>query len=164
MEKPAQGSESHTATTLTSADGGKVVHVLQQPADSRAGTGVEPIPADAQVELQPADFGTQREQRSCSRKVELLLVELVSPGREWARGDGDGCRMEALGAWSRAGSCITGWKKPLLCQRFLPNPEVPGSATAGAPSCPTSSQPSFWAMGSRGATKHCAAPELVKLG
>lgn len=81
MEKPAQGLGSHTAT-LTSADGGKVVHVPQQSADSRAGTGVEPIPADAQMELQPAGFGTQREQCGRGCKVELLPIELVSPGRE----------------------------------------------------------------------------------
>lgn len=67
---------------LTGADDGEFPHVPEQAGDGGAGAGVEPIPADAQVELQPAGVGPERQRRRRGGQVELLPVELVSPGRE----------------------------------------------------------------------------------
>lgn len=89
---PGCGACPHprAGTQLTGTDGGEVPHVAEQPADGGAGARVEPIPADAQVELEPAGLRPQRQQRGRGRQVELLPVQLVSPARERAGGDEDG--------------------------------------------------------------------------
>lgn len=76
-------------TQLTGTDGGEIPHVPEQPADGGAGTRVEPIPADAQVELEPAGLRPQRQQRGRGRQVELLSVQLVSPAGQQAWGEED---------------------------------------------------------------------------
>lgn len=44
---------------FTGADGGEVLHVLEEPVDDGAGTGVEPVPGDAQMELEPTGLWPQ---------------------------------------------------------------------------------------------------------
>lgn len=79
-------------TQLTGTDGREIPHVPEQPADSGAGTRVEPVPTDAQVELEPAGLWPQWQQRGRGRQVELLPVQLVSPAGQWARGEEDEAR------------------------------------------------------------------------
>lgn len=71
---------------LTGADGGEFPHVPEQAGDDGAGAGVEPIPADAQVELKPAGLGPQRQRGRRHGQVLRLPVQLVSPRTErfWA--------------------------------------------------------------------------------
>lgn len=50
----SQGVPQGDPVSLTSADGGRAPHVLEELADDRAGPGVQPVAADPQVELDPA--------------------------------------------------------------------------------------------------------------
>lgn len=64
--------------TLTSADGGKVPHVLKEFADDRAGPGVQAVAVDPQVELDPAGVLAELHWGFRGREVQLLFVHLAS--------------------------------------------------------------------------------------
>lgn len=64
--------------TLTSADGGKVPHVLKEFADDGAGPGVQAVAVDPQVELDPAGILAELHWGFRGREVQLLFVHLAS--------------------------------------------------------------------------------------
>lgn len=64
--------------TLTSADGGKVPHVLKEFADDGAGPGVQAVAVDPQVELDPAGILAELHWGFREREVQLLFVHLAS--------------------------------------------------------------------------------------
>ena len=66
---------------LTSTDGRKAPHVLEELADDRTGSGVQPTAADPQVELDPAGLLSELQGSVQGGEVELLFVHLVSSAR-----------------------------------------------------------------------------------
>ena len=82
---PASLGESQSIppgpVTLTSADGGKVPHVVEKFADDRTGPGVQAVAADPQVELDPAGLQAELQRGIQGSEIQLLLVYLVSPER-----------------------------------------------------------------------------------
>lgn len=87
---------------LTGTDDGQVLHVAQKPVDGGAGAWVEPVPADAQVELEPAGLWAEQQWGCRGGEVQFLPVKLVSPGKKWLqRGEDepwDG-NPEAVAEW-----------------------------------------------------------------
>lgn len=71
----------HGAVSLTSTDGGKVPHVVEEFADDRTGPGVQPMTVDAQVELDPAGLQLELQWGVQGSEVQLLFVYLVSSER-----------------------------------------------------------------------------------
>ncbi len=64
---------------------------------------------------------------------------LLEGNEHGVMGTGAGWKCSVLGVKLWAAVLRDGYGKLLLCQSLLPNPEVPGSTTAGAPNCPMSS-------------------------
>lgn len=62
--KLPMGSHHRGRRVLTGTDSGEVLHVPEKPVDGGTGAWVEPIPADAQVELEPTGLRPER-QRCC---------------------------------------------------------------------------------------------------
>lgn len=62
--KLPMGSHRRGRRVLTGADSGEVLHVPEESVDGGTGAWVEPIPADAQVELEPTGLRPER-QRCC---------------------------------------------------------------------------------------------------
>lgn len=67
--------------TLTSADGGKVPHVVEKFADDGTGPGVQAVAADPQVELDPAGLQVELQWGIQGSEIQLLFVYPVSPER-----------------------------------------------------------------------------------
>lgn len=132
------------SVTLTSADGGKVPHVLEEFADDGAGSGVQAVAVDPQVELDPAGLLAELHWGFRGREVQLLFVHLASSesvksvssvlGKENAKT----CRSAASGCLHPFFCSFSKTMKHLICTRLDTSLDTVGGHSGHQTPCPQS--------------------------